>query len=97
MRRTGRGWRTATASGGDRIGAIALFFEPAALGEGARSPWPRWRAHPLLFPFLHGYHGGLLRLEVPASRREFWDATVASVDAEVTDRRRVTTRRRWPT
>ncbi|PRC60938.1 AraC family transcriptional regulator, partial [Mycobacterium sp. ITM-2017-0098] len=33
--------------------AVAVFFDPAALGEGARSPWPTWRTHPLLSPFLH--------------------------------------------
>src|SRR5438309_11189541 len=45
---------------------VAVFFDPAALGEDARSPWPAWRAHPLLFPFLHGRAGGILPLEVPA-------------------------------
>lgn len=71
----------------DRTDAVAVFFDPAALGEGARSPWPTWRAHPLLFPFLHGHHSGLLRLQVPAERRAFWQAGIASVDAELTDRR----------
>src|SRR5262249_4071987 len=32
-------------------GGVAVFFDPAALGEDARSPWPTWRVHPLLFPF----------------------------------------------
>jgi AraC-like DNA-binding protein len=73
--------------GGDRTGAVAVFFDPAALGEGARSPWPTWRAHPLLSPFLHGHHDGILRLEVPAARRPFWDAGVAALQAELTDRR----------
>lgn len=71
----------------DRVGALALFFDPAALGEGTRSPWPTWRAHPLLFPFLHGHHTGLLRLEVPAARRRFWEANIAAIDAELIDRR----------
>ncbi|MCV7153018.1 helix-turn-helix transcriptional regulator [Mycolicibacterium pyrenivorans] len=71
----------------DRVGALALFFDPAALGDGARSPWPTWRAHPLLFPFLHGHHTGLLRLEVPAARRGFWEATIAAIEGELIDRR----------
>lgn len=71
----------------DRADAVAVFFDPAALGEGARSPWPTWRTHPLLFPFLHGHHGGLLRLEVPASRRAFWHTTLTAIDTEVSGRR----------
>ncbi len=67
--------------------AVAVFFDPAALGDGARSPWPTWRTHPLLFPFLHGHRGGLLRLEVPPTRRGFWSATLASIASELADRR----------
>src|SRR5258708_763134 len=52
---------------------VAVFFDPAALGEDARSPWPSWRAHPLLFPFLHGHSGGVLCMEVPEDRRSVWD------------------------
>jgi len=63
---------------------VAVFFDPAALGEDARSPWPAWRAHPLLFPFLHGYSGGVLRLEVPAARRPTWDDAIRSLEAELT-------------
>jgi AraC-like DNA-binding protein len=65
---------------------VAVFFDPAALGEDARSPWPAWRGHPLLFPFLHGLSGGVLRLEVPASRRPLWDNAVSSIEAELTAR-----------
>jgi len=71
----------------DHGDAVAIFFDPAALGDGARSPWPTWRAHPLLFPFLHGHHGGLLRLEVPATRRAFWQTTLTSIAGELDDRR----------
>jgi AraC family transcriptional regulator, transcriptional activator of pobA len=63
---------------------VGVFFDPAALGEDARSPWPAWRAHPLLFPFLHGHSGGVLRLEVPADRRPLWDNAVRSIEAELT-------------
>jgi AraC-like DNA-binding protein len=63
---------------------VAVFFDPAALGEDARSPWPAWRAHPLLFPFLHGRSGGVLRLEVPAARRPMWDNAIRSLEAELT-------------
>jgi AraC-like DNA-binding protein len=62
---------------------VGLFFEPAALGEDGRSPWPAWRAHPLLFPFLHGHVGGILRLEVPAARRPAWDTAIRSIEAEL--------------
>ncbi|MQY26531.1 helix-turn-helix transcriptional regulator [Nocardia aurantia] len=60
-----------------------VFFDPAALGGEARMPWPAWRAHPLLFPFLHGRPGGLLRLDIPPDRLDFWDATVAAIETEV--------------
>jgi len=65
---------------------VAVFFDPAALGEDGRSAWPAWRGHPLLFPFLHGLSGGVLRLEVPASRRPLWDNAVSSIEAELTTR-----------
>jgi AraC family transcriptional activator of pobA len=63
---------------------VAVFFDPAALGDEALSPWPAWRAHPLLFPFLHGQAGGLLRLEVPAARRPMWDNAIRSIESELT-------------
>jgi hypothetical protein len=62
---------------------VGVFFDPAALGEDARSPWPAWRAHPLLFPFLHGQVGGILRLDVPAPRRAAWDAAIRSIETEL--------------
>ena len=62
---------------------VAVFFDPAALGEDARSPWPAWRSHPLLFPFLHGRAGGVLRLEVPAARRALWDNAIRSMETEL--------------
>src|SRR5947209_6782748 len=67
-------------------GGVGVFFDPAALGEDARSPWPAWRSHPLLFPFLHGQSGGLLRLEVPAARRSAWDAAIESIETELSGR-----------
>ena len=63
---------------------VGVFFDPAALGEDARSPWPAWRAHPLLFPFLHGHAGGVLRLEVPAARRPAWDNAIRAIETELT-------------
>lgn len=68
----------------DRVG---VFFDPAALNDGARSPWPTWRNHPLLFPFRHGQTGGLLQLQVPPHRKAFWDTTIESMEAELLDRR----------
>ncbi|WNG87193.1 AraC family transcriptional regulator [Mycobacterium sp. ITM-2016-00317] len=72
---------------GEGEDAVALFFDPAALGGSARAPWPAWRAHPVLFPFLHSEHNAVLRLTVPAHRRAFWDSTVDAIDSELTERR----------
>lgn len=65
---------------------VGVYFDPAALGPDGRAPWPAWRAHPLLFPFVHGKAGGLLRLDLPASRQAFWDSTIESIEAELTRR-----------
>lgn len=65
---------------------IAIFFDPAALDEDGRSPWPAWQAHPLLFPFLHGHAGGLLRLAVPVTRRAAWQTAIAAIETELADR-----------
>jgi AraC family transcriptional activator of pobA len=67
-------------------GGVGVLFDPAALGEDGRSPWPAWRSHPLLFPFLHGRAGGLLRLDVPAGRRPAWEAAVEAIETELTQR-----------
>ncbi|OBK36023.1 AraC family transcriptional regulator [Mycobacterium sp. 1245111.1] len=66
---------------------VGVLFDPAALGEDARSPWPTWRTHPLLFPFLHGHSGGLLRLELPKSRRLNWNSAIESIETELAERR----------
>jgi AraC family transcriptional activator of pobA len=65
---------------------VGVFFDPAALGVAGEPPWPAWRAHPLLFPFLHGQSGGLLRLPLPPARRPVWDAAIASIELELTAR-----------
>ncbi|CDO87057.1 AraC family transcriptional regulator [Mycobacterium triplex] len=70
----------------DLDAGVAVFFDPAALGEDARSPWPAWRGHPLLFPFLHGHSGGVLRLEVPEDRQGMWDNTIRAIETELTAR-----------
>ena len=59
------------------------YSSSAALGEDARSPWPAWRAHPLLFPFLHGQSGGVLRRRSP-TRQPFWDNVIRSIEMELT-------------
>lgn len=60
-----------------------VFFDPTALsGDGHAS----WRAHPLLFPFLHGIPGGLLRLRVPPERQPVWRRTIAAIETELTGR-----------
>lgn len=65
---------------------VGVFFDPAALGGDGRSPWPGWRAHPLLFPFLHGQAGGILQLELPASLRSSWTAAIGSIETELDTR-----------
>ncbi|HEX2283917.1 MAG TPA: AraC family transcriptional regulator, partial [Mycobacterium sp.] len=71
---------------GDPGDGAGVFFDPAALGVDAETPWPAWRAHPLLFPFLHGESGGLLALQLPPARRPAWDAAIASIESELTAR-----------
>jgi AraC family transcriptional regulator, transcriptional activator of pobA len=63
-----------------------IFFDPTALGGQEQAPWSSWRAHPLLFPFLHGIPGGLLRLHVPPDRRPAWSATIVSIETELAER-----------
>jgi AraC family transcriptional activator of pobA len=70
----------------DLEGGVGVLFDPAALGEDGRSPWPTWRTHPLLFPFLHGQSGGLLRLDLPKSRRPNWNSAIESIETELTER-----------
>ncbi|WKG03447.1 AraC family transcriptional regulator [Mycolicibacterium sp. HK-90] len=64
-----------------------VFFDPAALGHDAGSPWPTWQAHPLLFPFIHGQSGGLLQLHLPDDRQPLWNNTIRSIEMELTGRR----------
>jgi AraC family transcriptional regulator, transcriptional activator of pobA len=63
-----------------------VFFDPTVLGGDGQAPWSSWPAHPLLFPFLHGIPGGILRLHVPPARRPMWAATIAAIDTELADR-----------
>ncbi|WP_433199005.1 helix-turn-helix transcriptional regulator [Nocardia sp. CA-107356] len=70
----------------DFEGAVGVFFDPATLGDAGRAPWPAWRAHPLLFPFLHQQSGGVLELAVPEMRRPLWDTAIAAIDSELTQR-----------
>jgi len=71
----------------DVFGGIGVFFDPAMLADEASSPWPTWRSHPLLFPFLHGRSGGVLELTVPPARRSFWEGTITSIEGELAARR----------
>lgn len=66
---------------------VGVYFDPAALGHDASSPWPAWQAHPLLFPFIHGRAGGLLQLDVPVDRRALWDNMFCAIEAELAGRR----------
>lgn len=65
---------------------VGLFFDPAALDGDGRSPWPSWRRHPLLFPFVHGQSSGLLQLKVPAARQPVWDNVIDSIETELATR-----------
>lgn len=64
----------------------AVFFDPTSLGGDGQAPWSSWRAHPLLFPFLHGIPGGLLRLHVPPARQPAWKAAVSAIETELAER-----------
>lgn len=72
------------------LGTVAagrgVFFDPAALGGDGQAPWSSWRSHPLLFPFLHGIPGGLLRLRVPPERQQAWSSAIAAIERELADR-----------
>jgi AraC family transcriptional regulator, transcriptional activator of pobA len=70
-----------------RDNGVGLFFDPAALDGDGRSPWPSWRAHPLLFPFVHGQSSGLLQLTVPTARQPVWDTVIDSIESELADRK----------
>jgi AraC family transcriptional activator of pobA len=69
-----------------REDGVAVFFDPAALDGEGRSPWPAWRVHPLLFPFVHGQSSGLLQLKVPPERQPVWASVIASIEAELAGR-----------
>jgi AraC family transcriptional regulator, transcriptional activator of pobA len=67
-------------------GGVGVFFDPAALGSNRDAAWPVWRSHPLLFPFVHGESGGLLKLQLAAARRPAWDAAIGSIETELASR-----------
>jgi AraC family transcriptional activator of pobA len=69
-----------------RDDGVAVFFDPAALDGDGRSPWPAWRVHPLLFPFVHGQSSGLLQLKVPAERQPVWASVIDSIETELAGR-----------
>jgi len=69
-----------------RDDGVGVFFDPAALDGEGRSPWPAWRVHPLLFPFVHGQSSGLLQLKVPAERQPVWASVIDSIETELAGR-----------
>jgi AraC-like DNA-binding protein len=69
-----------------RDDGVGVFFDPAALDGDGRSPWPAWRAHPLLFPFVHGQSSGLLQLTVPAARKSVWATVIDTMESELAAR-----------
>lgn len=66
---------------------VAVFFDPAAVGDNGASPWMAWRSHPLLRLFLHEGEGGLLRLEVPAADRLAFITTLDLMKYELVQRK----------
>jgi AraC-like DNA-binding protein len=70
-----------------RDNGVGVFFDPAALDGEGRSPWPSWRLHPLLFPFVHGQSSGLLQLKVPSARQPVWSAAISAIEAELAARK----------
>jgi len=70
-----------------RDSGVGVFFDPAALDGDGRSPWPSWRAHPLLFPFVHGQSSGLLQLKVPEARQPAWSAAISAIETELAERK----------
>lgn len=69
-----------------RDSGLGVFFDPAAVDGDGRSPWPSWRTHPLLFPFLHGQSSGLLQLHIPEHRQRLWSAAIGSIEQELEQR-----------
>lgn len=67
---------------GDTTG---VFFSPDAFG--AQSAVSSWQTHPLLYPFMHGAAGGLIRLHVPGADQPDWVRTIAAIESELTARR----------
>jgi AraC-like DNA-binding protein len=65
----------------------AVYFTPEALGPDAPGAFLSWRTHPLLFPFVRGERGGVLRLRVPAPQRPRWSERCAALDLELRERR----------
>jgi AraC-like DNA-binding protein len=64
-------------------GGVGVFFDPTAMDSDRDTSRPAWHGHPLLFPFLHGESGGLLKLTLPAARRAVWDAAIESIEEEL--------------
>jgi AraC family transcriptional regulator, transcriptional activator of pobA len=70
-----------------RDNGVGVFFDPAALDGDGGSPWPSWRGHPLLFPFVHGQSSGLLQLKVPEERQPVWTTVIGSIETELAERK----------
>lgn len=66
---------------------VAVFFDPAAVGDDGASPWLSWRSHPLLCLFLHEREDGLLRVELPAGDRPAFFRILDAMESELAQRR----------
>lgn len=65
---------------------VAVFFDPAAIGDDGASPWLSWRTHPLLCLFLHEREDGLLRVELPAADRPVFFRILNALKYELAQR-----------
>lgn len=71
------------------LGAVAgwgVYFPAEGLGPTAPRTLLSWRAHPLLFPFVHGVATGAQRLTVPHEDRPAWTQRFRAFERELRDR-----------
>lgn len=66
---------------------IAVFFDPAVIGDDGASPWLSWRSHPLLCLFLHEHEDGLLRVQLPDADQPVIFRILDAMKAELLQRK----------
>lgn len=65
---------------------VAVFFDPAAVGDDGSSPWLSWRTHPLLCLFLHEHEDGLLPVQLPATDHPAFFRILDAMETELIQR-----------